>query len=70
VHLLVEGLADISDSRRFIKAAKQYSGYYFERQFRQKLWQRYGYERTLRDDEATLAVAKQVLDPGNPRSDR
>jgi putative transposase len=61
LHLLVEGLADRSDCRRFIKSAKQYSGYYFEKQFRQKLWQRYGFERMLRDDEATLVVARYLL---------
>jgi REP-associated tyrosine transposase len=44
VHLLVEGVDDVSDCRRFIKLAKQYSGYYFEREFRQKLWQRYGFD--------------------------
>jgi hypothetical protein len=27
----------------------------------QKLWQRYGFERMLRDDEATLVVARYIL---------
>jgi len=27
-----------------------------------RLWQRYGFERVLRDDEATLVVAKYILE--------
>ena len=61
LHLLVEGEADSSDCRRFIKSAKQYSGFYYAKAYGQPLWQRYGYERVLRDDEATLDVARYVL---------
>jgi putative transposase len=63
LHLLVEGLTDASDCRRFIKCAKQLSGYYYSRASGgAKLWQRYGYERALRSDEATLIVAKYILE--------
>ena len=61
VHLLIEGLADSSDCKRFIGRAKQFSGFYFSQQFGTRLWQRYGYERTLRDDEATLVMARYIL---------
>jgi putative transposase len=61
LHLLVEGLADQSDCRAFIKKAKQYSGFDFAKQRGEKLWQRYGFERVLRDDEATLIVARYIL---------
>ena len=61
VHLLVTGLEEQSDGRRFIKAAKQYSGYVFARSYGDRLWQRYGYERVLRSDEATLAVARYIV---------
>jgi putative transposase len=61
VHLLIEAMHDTSDCRRFIKSAKQYSGFHFQKQFKQKLWQRYGFERVLRDDEATLVVARYIL---------
>jgi REP element-mobilizing transposase RayT len=30
-------------------------------QFGDRLWQRYGFERVLRDDEATLDVARYIL---------
>ena len=61
LHMLVEGLEDRSDCRDFIKRAKQYSGFYFTRARGEKLWQRYGYERVLRNDEATLDVARYIL---------
>ena len=62
VHLLVQAQADDSDARRFIRAVKQYSAFYFKQRFGQQLWQRYGFERTLRDDEATLSVARYILE--------
>jgi REP-associated tyrosine transposase len=62
LHLLVEGESDDADCRRFIKSSKQYSGFYYSNAYRQRLWQRYGYERVLRNDEATLDVARYILD--------
>jgi putative transposase len=62
VHLLVEGLAEDSDGRQFIARGKQLSGFHYKKAFGESLWQRYGYERTLRDDEATLSVARYILE--------
>jgi putative transposase len=61
LHLLTEGTADDSDCKRFIKAFKQYSGYYYSQKFHGTLWQRYGFEHVLRDDEVTIEVAKYIL---------
>jgi REP-associated tyrosine transposase len=61
VHLLVEGTQDDSDLRRFIKSAKQYSGFYFTQRTNAKLWQRYGFERVLRREEATVDVACYIV---------
>ena len=61
VHLVVEGTRDDSDCLRFIKLAKQYSAFYFARSNGEKLWQRYGFEHVLHDDELTLAVVRYVL---------
>ena len=61
LHLLVEGTSDDSDGRRFIKAFKQYSGYYYSQKQHATLWQRYGFEHVLRDDEVTVEVAKYIL---------
>src|SRR5436190_4625102 len=62
VHLLVEASSDASDCLRFIKRAKQFSGFRDRQHFGERLWQRYGYERTLRNQEGTLAVAKYIVE--------
>lgn len=61
LHLLVKAESDSSDCRRFIKSFKQLSGYYFAQRRKDTLWQRYGFERVLRDDEATLEVARYIV---------
>ncbi len=62
VHLLAEGQRDDADCRRFITRAKQFSGFYYKKTFAESLWQRYGYERTLRDEDATLSVARYIVE--------
>jgi putative transposase len=61
VHLLVEGERDDADLKRFANRAKQYSGFYFRRATGLCLWQRYGFERTLRNEEATASVARYTI---------
>jgi putative transposase len=61
LHLLVHGGSDSSECRRFIKLTKQYSGYYYSKTFQGNLWQRYGFERTLRREEQTLTVARYIV---------
>jgi putative transposase len=61
-HLVVEGLEDKADLKRFISRSKQSSGYYYKQKYKKKLWQRYGYERVLRGEESTRAVAAYVLE--------
>jgi putative transposase len=61
VHFLVEGLRDTSDSKRFISRAQQFSGFYYAKEFDCKLWQRYGYERVVRHDEATMDVIRYIV---------
>jgi len=62
VHLLIEGRCEASDCKRFMALAKQYSGFYYKKQFKRPLWQRYSFERVLRNDEATLVVAKYIIE--------
>jgi len=62
LHLLIEARSEAADCLRFIKRAKQFSGYHFKQRFGVPLWQRYGYEHVLRDDEATLGVARYILE--------
>ena len=61
LHLLIEGTSDSSDGKRFIKAFKQYSGYYYTHQWQRTLWQRYGFEHVLRDDEVMIEVVRYIL---------
>jgi REP element-mobilizing transposase RayT len=63
-HLVIDGDRDDSDCRAFIKAAKQYSGYYFKQRYGTRLWQRYGYERVIRDDmERALTIRYALANP-------
>ena len=62
LHLLIEGFAENSDCRAFISRSRQFSGYYYSKEFKARLWQPYGYEHVLRNDEATFAVARYILD--------
>ena len=62
VHLLVEGTEAAADGQRFIRLAKQYSGYQWRRRSEGPLWQRYGYERVLRSDEDARGVTRYILE--------
>jgi putative transposase len=62
LHLLIEGQSDRSDCKGFIRKFKQYSGFYYSRQFKETLWQRYGFEHVLRDDEVTAKVARYLIE--------
>lgn len=60
-HLLVEGLAESSDMKAFVKLAKPKSGYQYSRDCGQALWQPSYYDRVLRDDESSLSVMWYIL---------
>jgi putative transposase len=62
LHLLVEATADDADGLRFIGRAKQVSGFHHMQTFGVRLWQRYAFERILRNDEAVLGVARYILE--------
>lgn len=62
VHMLVEGVSERADAKRFIVSAKQFSGYACRRRCPNRLWQRYGYEHILRSDDGTLAVARYIFE--------
>ena len=61
-HLLIEGMSVDADARRFMTRAKQSSGYAVARRDGRRLWQRYGYEHVLRDDESAVGVARYILE--------
>jgi REP element-mobilizing transposase RayT len=62
LHLLVEGNAEQSNLKVFVTKSKQYSGFEYSKRFGARLWQRYGYERVLRNEESTFAAARYVLE--------
>lgn len=62
LHVLVEGTSEAADLPQFISRAKQSTGYRFKKQFGQQLWQVGYYDRVLRDGEATLAVARYLVE--------
>jgi putative transposase len=61
LHLLVEATADSSSLLRFVKAFKQQSSYSWKRARGGQLWQRSYFDRVLRDDEDSVAVARYIL---------
>jgi putative transposase len=64
VHLIASGTAENSDVKRMIARAKQYSGFHFKRKFGLSLWQRYGFERVIRDDmELACTIGYIVANP-------
>jgi len=63
LHLVVEGLGETSDLRRFAKVTKQRAAYVFRVTFKVPfLWQEGYYERILRSDETTGLVVRYVFD--------
>jgi putative transposase len=62
VHLLLIAHADDADLTKFAKHAKQVTGFAYRQATNQSLWQPGYHERILRDDEATLAVARYILE--------
>ena len=62
LHLLAWGERADASCRAFIKRSKQFSGFYYQKAFGRRLWQRYGYERVLRGDEGVLSVARYILE--------
>ena len=63
-HLVIDGEREDSDCRAFIKAAKQYSAYYYQQRYKRRLWQRYGFERVMRSAmERALTIRYLLANP-------
>jgi putative transposase len=64
VHLVIDASNDDADCKRFVKTAKQLSGFYFKQARGRPLWQRYGYDRILRDEiERALTIGYVIANP-------
>jgi REP-associated tyrosine transposase len=62
VHLLVSAQSEACDLLALIKLLKQITGYRYRQSSGKTLWQPGYHERVLRDEEATLTVAKYILE--------
>ena len=62
VHVLAEAESERSDFPAFVKRFKQTTGFAHRRATGQPLWQPGYHERVLRNDEATEAVVRYVLE--------
>ena len=62
LHLLVEGKTEAADMRGFISVFKQKAAFRFKRRYGTRLWQPNYYERVLRKDETTAAVARYIIE--------
>jgi REP element-mobilizing transposase RayT len=62
VHLLVRATSEAADLRRFVRMAKQRSGYLARRSGGARLWQEGHHERVLRDGEDLLGMARYILE--------
>ena len=61
VHLLVEGRHSDADMKHLVVLFKQKSGYWFKSTYGVKLWAPNYHEHVLRNDEATMAVARYII---------
>jgi putative transposase len=62
VHIIVEGIRADSDGKKFISTAKQCAAHQYADKFKQRLWQPFGYEHVMRDDEDVPAKIRYVLE--------
>jgi REP element-mobilizing transposase RayT len=61
MHLLLEGLANQSDLRRFMRIAKQRSAYQYSREGKGRLWQEGYHDRVVRPEDDVLLYAQYLL---------
>ena len=62
LHLLVAAASENTDITTFVKRFKQLAGFTYKKTHGQPLWQPGYHDRILRDDEASVAVARYVLE--------
>ena len=61
LHALVTAVSDIADLPRFVRLAKQHSGFAFARATGRRLWQDSYFDRTLREDESPAATIRYLI---------
>ena len=61
LHLLIEGKSGNADMKTFVSSLKQKTAYWFKSIYGMQLWEANYYEHVLRNDEATTAVARYII---------
>ena len=61
LHVLVQGLTEGADLRRFVRLAKQRAGFWFARERHERLWQDSFFDRTLRQEDELATVIRYVI---------
>jgi putative transposase len=61
LHALVEGMSEQTNSRKCADAFRRVSGFHFKQVHRSRLWQEGYYDHVLREEEATIAVARYIV---------
>jgi putative transposase len=59
--VLVEGVSEQADARKFADAFRQVSGFHFKQARGRRLWQEGYYDHVLREEEATIAAARYIV---------
>lgn len=62
LHALLSGETPSADFREFVRCFKQVSAFDYRRASSRPRWQPGYHERILRDDDATVAVVKYILE--------
>lgn len=62
LHLLVEGQAENSDMRAFVRRAKQFSGLWYKQHTGSSLWQPSYFDHVLREADETISVARYIVE--------
>ena len=61
LHVLVEGKSERANSRKFADVFRQRSGFHFRASNGTRLWQEGYYDHVLRDEDATIDVARYII---------
>jgi putative transposase len=62
LHQLVKGCTNSANGKQYIKLAKQYSGFYFKKQYGQLPFDRYGHDRFLREDKEVRTIVGYIIE--------
>ncbi|MFH1434278.1 MAG: transposase [Pseudomonadota bacterium] len=62
LHLLIEGKQKDSKMKIFMSSFKQFTGYYYKKEYNSKLWQDGYFDHVLRNEEDRIEVVRYILE--------